>query len=223
MLASEPAAAGSSVAPEDVVPDRGGGGGCGDRGDGRPARAAHRRAGRARAAGRPARPASGRCATTTTALRRPSSRIASAMTRSVSSSRCAVGSSSSTHGRSASTIRARASRARSPADSVAPSSPSGASRPRGSSRTRTSSATSRSASHSVGVGRVGAGEAQVVGDGAGHEVRPLRQPGDLRLPGRRRRRATRRTVTEPPEAGTSPASDARAGWTCRTPTGRSRR
>ena len=90
-----------------------------------------------RARGRPAsssrRSASatsiGRCATTTTELRRPSSRIASAITRSVSSSRCAVGSSSRTHGRSASTTRARASRARSPADRVVPSSPSGSSMP----------------------------------------------------------------------------------------------
>ena len=53
------------------------------------------------------------------------------MTCSVSSSRWAVGSSSSTQGRSATTTRARASRARSPADRVVPSSPSGLSRPVG--------------------------------------------------------------------------------------------
>ena len=67
-----------------------------------------------------------------------------------------MGSSSRTHGRSARTILARASRARSPADNVAPSSPSGSSMPRVSSWTRTSRATSRNASHrsaSVASGR----------------------------------------------------------------------
>ena len=98
------------------------------------------------------------------AVVRPSSTRVSAMTCSVSSSRWAVGSSSSTHGRSASTTRARASRARSPAESVAPSSPTGASRPPGRSRTRSSSATRRSAAHSGVVVGVGAAEAEVVGD-----------------------------------------------------------
>ena len=89
-------------------------------------------------------------------------------------------------------MRARASRARSPAERVAPSSPRAVSRPSGRARTRSSSATRRRAAHRVVVVGVVGGQAQVVGDRAGDEDRPLRQPGDLAAARRRRRPRRRR-------------------------------
>jgi hypothetical protein len=87
----------------------------------------------------------GRCETTTTARSRDNRANVWVMMRSLSSSRCAVGSSSRTHGRPAATTRARARRARSPAESSRASSPTGLSIPPGRAATRSASPTSRSA------------------------------------------------------------------------------
>jgi hypothetical protein len=89
----------------------------------------------------------GRCETTTTARSRDNLASVWVMMRSVSSSRCAVGSSRKTHGRSAATTRARASRARSPAESSRASSPTGLSMPSAMAATRSVSPTSRTADH----------------------------------------------------------------------------
>ena len=127
------------------------------------------------------------------------------MTRSVSGRPGGrSGSSSSTYGRSASTTRASARRARSPADSVVPSSPSGVSR-------STGSATRRSASRSWSSVAAGTASRRLSATVPGDEDRPLRQPrrsgrGSVRARCRRSVRAGRRAP--------------RAVWTCRSRTGR---
>ena len=121
---------------------------------------------------------------------------ASRMTVSLAASSCEVASSRMTSRASARNARAIAIRWRCPPLSRSPSSPTGvvvAVRQRGDERVRARPrGRPRGPPSSVGVGP---GEPDVVGDRAVEQVRPLRDPGDVRPPGRevdRARAACRR-------------------------------
>ena len=101
---------------------------------------------------------------------------------SCSASSCDVASSRISNGASFRNARAIAMRCRSPPDSIAPRSPISVSYPCGRRCTNSCAAAALAAAIDVVVARAGARHADVLGDGAGEQVRPLRHPGDAVAP-----------------------------------------